>query len=233
MALMLLITMASQAQIHSSTNSRITKTKEKKVVNDTADYNRISLGYSLLYTEKDESGKMFRGGELDYLHGFNLTKNCPFFLELGLRVAFDAYKYTYNNGGEAFFDYRTETTIQRSLLSASIPLSFSYKLTFVNGFYIAPYLGPQLRVNIVGKDKVSETVSENGEELLDEMYNLFDKEETDPAMKRVQFGGQAGLNIGYKRLNMGAGYYFCSPLWKDGSEKMKCNGLSATIGINF
>lgn len=230
MALMLLFATATQAQIHSSSNSKITVTKEKII--DTTNYNRIYLGYSGLNASNFTTGSLlnrFNGGELGYLRGINLTKKAPLFLEIGGCASMDISKKESDKN-----QTDKSMTVQRSLLSFTVPVSLTYKATFYNGFYLAPYLGPQLRVNIWGKDKVTIKLREQGNETETSIScDLFDPEMTDPTVKRIEFGGQAGLNFGIKWINFGIGYYIDSPLYKNDSEKVILHGISGTVGINF
>lgn len=220
---------AAQAQIHSSTNSKITITKEKII--DTTSYNRIYLGYSGLNASNLSTGSVlnrFRGGELGYLRGINLSKKASFFLEIGGRVSMDINKKVSDEGQKEI-----GVTMQRSLLSLTVPVSLTYKAMFPSRFYVAPYIGPQLRINMMGKDKVTINVNEGANHAIESTYDLFDSEDTDPTLKRGELGVQAGLNFGIKRINFGVGYYIDSPIYKKDSEKVNLHGLSGTIGINF
>lgn len=225
----MLFACAAQAQIHSSSNSKITKER----VFDTNNYNRISLGFSMFVSKIEVNSDLntyrFHGGELDYVRGINLTKKAPVFLEVGGRVTYDMYK-TIKSEVES-----QEISLSRSFLALSVPVSFTYKATFGNGFYLAPYLGPHLRVNILGQDKLAYKIQQNGVDEVDveEKYGLFDNDATDPTFKHIQFGAQGGLNLGYKRVNIGVGYYFDSPIYKLENKSMLMHGLSASVGINF
>lgn len=79
----------------------------------------------------------------------------------------------------------------------------------------------------------------------DEYYSLFrsgDGEhdffaEGDDVCKRFQFGGQFGVNFGYKAFNFGFAYYLDTPYYKYNERgfdyKVKNHGLSLTVGYNF
>lgn len=213
----LVLSLSVNAQIHSSTNSKITRIREKKLVLDTTNYNRFSVGYSQLSWYD-----LLRGAELGYLHGFHLSHKNSCFLELGLRASF--------NKKTRYEDHGADLVLNRYLFSMSLPVSFTYKLKFANGLYLSPYVGPYLRVNIIGIDKMD--FDNNNETLKKTMkYNLFDSEETSPKRNRAQFGGQMGLIFGYKAINVGVGVSI-----GDGVGNVKDNesfGVSTTIGVNF
>ena len=65
-------------------------------------------------------------------------------------------------------------------------------------------------------------------------------DDNEDTWKRFQFGGQLGVNIGYKALNLGIGYYFASPIYKYEDDysskndfKIKTGSLALTLGFNF
>lgn len=215
----MLFSLTATAQIHTSTSSKITRIKEKKLVLDTLNYNRISAGLSLTYAF-DPMG----GGELDYVHGFHLSQKNSLFLELGLRASFEK---SYNRSS---FWNDGDMLLNRYMFSLYLPINATYKIKYVNGIYISPYMGPHLRVNIIGMDKMEfNSEKEDVNETL--KFNLFDSKETYHKRNRVQFGGQVGLNIGYKFINIGLGSYIetgqVSEIYN------LCGGISATIGVNF
>lgn len=220
--------LTTYGQIYSSSNSRITTTKEKKkrnFVNDTASYNRVYAGFmkNFLVVSWEHGQRISNGAELGYLRGVSLTKKCPIFLDLGARISLDTEHQEES-------DPCLVSSRRRVLLAASVPVSLTFKRTFVNRFYLAPYLGPHLRVDMLGIDKVKIHWEQGSYSFDDESkYSLFNEDETEYAMKRVQFGFQFGLNFGYKALSFGVG---CNTdVLK--LHKMGVLGLSGSVGINF
>lgn len=249
--------LTTYGQIYSSSNSRITTTKEKKkrnFVNDTASYNRVYAGFmkNFLATSWTQGGTVCNGAELGYLRGVSLTKKCPLFLELGTRISFDTYRVGESYEGISFIPYNIDhdgsnldynaiwkqvSSLHSFLLAVSIPVSLTYKRTFANGFYLAPYVGPQLRLNILGMEKVKIHLdAPYGEFSFDDelKYSLLNDEETNPAMKRAQLGFQFGLNLGYKVMNFGLGYDMdLSTKFKGRQKHSTIFGLSFSVGLNF
>ena len=239
-----------QAQIVSSKNSRLTVEKQAKVKPEIANYNRISFGLSTMklrdtYYDKsdrevfdfDDESITLKGIDINYLRGISLTQKFPLYLEVGGRMTFDT-------DNESYSDYDAHI----NMLSLSVPVNVTYKYTFSNGFYLAPFVGIHFRTNLFGKVKYEDTDGYDYEKE-EYKYNIFKADDDDddayfdddedPA-KRFQFGGQVGLNFGYKALNIGFAYYFDTPLYKYESKtnsmydyKYKSGGVALTVGVNF
>ena len=185
-----------------------------------------------------------KGFDVNYLHGFSLTQKIPLYLEVGGRLTFDTYKWDkYREYYGSWFKEKDRFNI----LSLSVPINVSYKYTFNNGLYIAPFAGIHFRLNLLGQWKY-ETVNSDGHSH-DGTINLFKaddydddafcEEDEDPC-KRFQFGGQLGVNFGYKAWNMGLAYYLDTPFYKydevsNSKEdfKYKASGIALTVGYNF
>lgn len=244
-----------QAQIVSSQNSRFTVNREK-IAHNYENYNRISFG---LATDKlkssdekvfnfkdfdyDKKSVTLKGIDFNYLRGINLTQKFPLYLEVGGRLTYDTYKY--EDDDEDY--YGSNTWSERlNLLSLSVPVNVSYKYTLSNGFYVAPFVGIHFRLNLLANDKWKETfIDRYGDvEKDDGVYSFFKADEDDDdaffadgedTAKRFQFGGQIGVNLGYKAFNLGLAYYFDTPIYKndDADFKVKTGGVSLTVGYNF
>lgn len=223
-------------------------------------YNRASIGLSLLqlkdtyYLDSDktvycfEDGKIWmKGIDINYLHGFKILSKLPLYVEAGGRITMDSYKDTYiDTEWQSLGTTVYETKNRLIILALSVPVNITYKYTFNNGLYIAPFAGIHMRLNLLGKIKSNERSSFGKEE--DESYNIFksgddgyweDGDEDDHA-HRFQFGGQVGVNVGYKAWNLGIAYYLDTPLeeYKDVlynkyDWKYKQGSLAITVGYNF
>ena len=248
----------AQAQIVSSNNSRITVEKQVKEKKETPNYNRISLGLSTMrlkdtYYNKynrevfDFDGEkiMMKGVDFNYLRGISLTSNIPLYLEVGGRVTFDTYNKTIDEDEYKGVVYEEKARV--NILSLSVPINVTYKFSFDNGLYIAPFAGIHFRTNILGTVKYTEEASTGAKDK--ETYNLFKADDHDDdaffdddedTCKRFQFGGQFGVNFGYKALNLGLTYYLDTPFYKYESKsnskydyKYKSSGVALTLGVNF
>ncbi len=249
-----------QAQIVSSKNSRLTVEKQAKVKPEIANYNRFSLGLStnkfktsddnlfkFKIDGKREESMTLKGLDINYMRGISLTQKFPLYLEVGGRLTYETLKSTNKDGGNNWSEKETE---RFNLLSLSVPVNVTYKYTFSNGFYLAPFVGIHFRLNLMANDKWEYEETYYGEtEKEDGKMSFFKADEEDEdayfdedmdVCKRFQFGGQVGLNFGYKALNIGLGYYFDTPFYKYDSDtnssndfKIKSGGVALTVGVNF
>ena len=258
---MLFMVGSAQAQIVSSKNSRITIEKTKTLHNY-ENYNRLSFGLSTLklsdtYFDKsereildfDKKSITLKGMDFNYLRGISLTQRFPLYLEVGARMTFDTYQDEWKDSDSWGYERESDRI---NILALSVPVNVTYKYTFDNGFYLAPFAGIHFRLNLLGQVKYDYEEGNNygdydsedgtinlfktGDDDDDDVY--FDDDED--ACKRFQFGGQIGLNFGYKALNVGFAYYFDTPFYKYSSDydskydfKYKQGGVSLTIGYNF
>lgn len=221
-------------------------------------YNRASVGLSTLRlkdtfkdgTERsvycfDDEKIWMKGVDINYLHGFRVTSKMPLYLEVGGRLTYDTHRDSYM---ETYYhnlgSVDEETIYHFSIFSFSVPANVSYKYIFKNGAYIAPYVGIHFRLNLFGKIKEKEENTYGHKESA--TYKIFKSdeegfwEEDGDHAKRFQFGGQVGVNVGYKVWNLGIAYYLDTPLEKyvddvdsEYNWKYKQGGIAITVGYNF
>lgn len=198
-------------------NANGASTSDGILVKENSDYNRIQFGYApqifaasyMGYSGESMTAQGFKAG---YLHGFNITgQKLPLFVELGADLNF-------NTKGDALF-LGGGTNVTTNLLSFNIPINLAYKLSFKNGMWIEPYAGMSFKVNAVARMKA------NGESV-----NLFNVVED---LKRFQYGGQIGANLGYKCVNVNIGYHWDMPIYNVEGYKLKTKGVIVTLGYNF
>lgn len=247
MMCILLTGITAKAQLVGSQTKKIEttyKTTTKTVVvNDYKNYNRISLGLSSLKLKDSDNEEVLvyekgsigmKGLDINYLHGFSMTDRFPLYLEVGGRLTVNHYKESENDYDDENNYYEAEA--KTNIMALSIPVNATYKHTFSNGIYIAPFVGLHLRFNMLGKLKLKEKSVSRGHIEFDDddSYNLFKDGEVDEEdCKRVQFGGQFGVNFGYKAWNLSFAYYLDTPFYKDSDFKLKSRDLSLTVGYNF
>ena len=239
LAVLAVLASSVQAQIVSSNSSKIERIevapKEK------SGYNRIYAGYANLkphystnvndlssaVSDRNDDLSPLSGFKVGYLHGSKVANKIPLFLEWGAEFAYNQ-KSGYvglSNYDDDYEDYCTSKTF-----GVVIPLNITYKFEFRNGLYVAPYAGINGRVNVIGKTTLDES---------DEDYDWFDEDDMgeDEAYKRFQFGGQFGVNLGYKALNVNIGYQMNRPIYKveESGDYIKLSTRSFTVGlgINF
>lgn len=201
-------------------------------------YNLISVSndITLISANKDQrpfgldasSSEILNGFGFEYTHGFGLGSNT--FFEAGLK--FNTGFYNESQEGvleidEIEFDYKE--TLEYAYSRVSVPLSLSHRFHHSGKFYITPYAGIDLHLNLTGTTK--DTV-ELDDEKVSVIYNWFKKEETNPKFKRFQMGWHIGVRAEYYRgfVNANFGTDFL-PVWK--KDKFKFNTLHFAIGIGY
>lgn len=234
----------ADAQIVSS-NAKLVVETPKKPKKVSTSYNRIGIRYAGLNgsfsTTVNEAGtddvikalneqiETAHGGELSYLRGILLTKKVPLYLEVG---------------GQLTFTGASDNNVEMAL-AASIPVNVAYKYTTSSGFYIEPYAGVNFRVMLTADnifDDRYETYYETtyvtgyygtSYPMVTEHYR-----KVDPIGNRFLFGGEIGLNFGYKVLNINIGYQMFTALTSqqvgtDDFLRYSPRYLVAGIGFNF
>lgn len=228
---------ASAQFVNSGSNATTTTPQTEtgsRMIKDTRDYNRFEFGYlpsamSFDYDDAPDDEK-FKGFEVGYIHGFNLTKKLPLFLELGGQIQYRSYKDSWS--GEIYYEgyyFDTDITYKEKLLSINIPVNLTYRLNINKDFAISPFFGFDFRINVIGKRPI--TVEVEGESA-DEDYNLFDEDEMgkDNTWKRFQAGWHIGVNLDWKALHVGVAY---GTDMNEIAEKTKFKTTTVALGFNF
>lgn len=217
------------------------------------DYNRVTVGFQSLdlhnntnITSIASEGTM-DGFKVGYTHGFSLGKETPLFLEVGADFSYNisSSEVTYLSSPLTGVQYdRRNTTC-----GITVPVSLGYKFSFQNGMWLEPYAGVNMKVNLSGKtkhefknapgmkdadmdwfkteDMSRDDLAGSGDDLL--YYNNLGN----AACRRVQFGGQVGVNVGYKRMNLNVAYQMHTNLQNANNFKINTRALTVGVGYNF
>ena len=187
----------------------------------TRDYNRITVGYNpMKISWQDRADENFKLCPLSssisfgYLHGSNLVKSLPLFVEYGATL-----HYSFGEGKEEKkYASATNYSVNKAkMYSLNIPLNVALRLGFKeNKISIAPYAGLNMRYNIAGtiqkfKGAIINSGSSVGGGSYTTTYNLFDSSDDKSAMgekalNRFQLGINAGVGFTLNRLYLGVGY---------------------------
>lgn len=219
--MMAIISFAAQAQIVGSKNSRITVTQKEKAPSQ--DYNRLYVGYANMTAHGDVNNMdALQGFKVGYLHAFSITKKVPLYVQAGLELQYGTYGDTKSEGG-------VKATVRDNALGFNIPVSLTYKYTFKNGLYIEPYAGIRFRINAL----FNETYKVSGYGVSESGSTSFFDGDSDETFNRFQFGGQFGVNLGYKNYNFNLGYELYTPIYKYHDFQFKYNTFTVGVGMNF
>lgn len=256
LALTAAVTTASAQFANTGASNASSKSHSGKSVleKDTESYNRIYVSYSPLALKGfyGAAGKLsLTGVSAGYTHGINLKSDLPLFLEIGGQVSYASGKFDKSDlpllslldnmiDDDPMFLLNLEQ--KHTFVAVSVPVAVSYKLSFADKkFSVAPLIGLNFRYNIIGE---FETTINNS--MLDtiepgfsnEIYKIWDNSPSDQMLygpregdyKGFQIGWQIGLNINYKKLNLGVSYT------KDFSkitDTAKASITYVTLGVNF
>jgi hypothetical protein len=229
----------------------------------TDNYGRFYIGYNPVSVDwesnENESKKIFpmeNGLTLGYIHGHNIVKSLPLYIEYGANVAWIF--------GE---DKIIEDEFKLNMFSINVPVNLAFRLSFANNdFSVTPYLGLNFRVNVAGTTKRSLINKyKDGDATYTSTqivkYKLFSSDETDLededawdidksgnettreattgmgdyAFKRFQVGFNVGVAASYKRLHFGIGYVadFNNLVNYDDDLECKLGVPTISLGITF
>ena len=206
-----LATATASAQFANSSSSSASGSSIWTTVN-TDGYNRIYVSYlpsKLKFNDGDEDLKLKGSFEAGYLRGIGLTSNVPLYLEVGGALQYRSYSEE---------DYGYETKF--NMLSLNIPVALTYRINVTDDFAVSPNFGFDFRVNVMGKEKVTE----DGDELYD--TDLF----SDADWNRFQAGWHIGVGLDYRALHFGVQY---GTDFNEIAEELKIATTSVTLGFNF
>lgn len=207
-------------------NTNVQSSGNKMSSVDTEGWEKVYVSYNpmkMIIDTKGADDVEFTGFSLGYSKGYSISKDFPLFAEVGIEGTYafktmDAEDLGYNSN----YDIEQKTTY----VGVSVPLNLGYKFTITEkNLSIVPYVGVNLRGNIIGKYKIIQDDEE-------EDYDYFDKDDVgkDGQWKRVQFGYQLGIGLYYNQVYVGVGHS------KDMSElckKTKISKTSITLGYTF
>ncbi len=185
---------------------------------DTEDYNRVGITYeNLNISPKGGDGFGLNGFGINYIHGFSVSSTLPIFVETGLKYSANFHSESEEMSGD-------DLDVKTTFMSLSVPVNVAYKFAVGDGMSIQPYLGLNLKLHLMGKQKYSY----DGES---ESVNVFDKDDMDgDAWKRFQLGWHIGAGFNYNQFYVGLSY---GTDFIKIAEKVNTGTFSLGVGYNF
>lgn len=212
--------MVANAQIVTSRSSSVTRIEQPTEVVPSNNYNRFYIGATIgipSTTGVDLDGHKIPtayGVTAGFLWGLNIVPNMPLYVEFGPEVtwmtASDSYKDSdsYGRYEEVWTD-----DVTANFLSISVPVNVTYRFDITDKFSIAPFVGPNLKFNILAKgtDKESYIEYKDGEiyrsDSDSEDFDAFDEDDTDSnTANRFQYGYNIGCNFSIGQWTFGYRY---------------------------
>lgn len=129
--LLLSCAMSIKAQVGTVVNQTINTTTTTRVVEvGYTKYNRLSFSYAK-YDHHIKDPWSRHGFIAEYIHGWNLMKSQPLYLESGL-----AFQCNFDD----------------LYIGFDIPIEITYRYTFKNQFYVAPHAGFDLGIPVIDEE---------------------------------------------------------------------------------
>lgn len=129
------------------------KSKASAAAAEIGDYNQFGISYvnekfSYDFPKGSETEDISANGfALKYIHGFSVSKSLPMYVETGLNVNFN---FASTELGEDPYTYTQK--FQNAALA--IPINFAYKFNINENVAIKPFLGLNVKLNLLGRTKM-------------------------------------------------------------------------------
>lgn len=214
------------------------------------DYNRVGLSYNNDAYNLDngakedfewESNPSLNGLGINYVHGFKLSSVLPMFVEVGANVNFNfgSFKLFDESYGGTIYSFKAKM----QNINLQVPVNYVYRFNVSEDFSIAPYLGVNLKMNVIGKIKemVEATIGGQTEKEEAEWQNLYSSDDMEgEAWNRFQIGWQVGVGFQYSKIYLGVQYgtdfipaYSYSESYEGDTYKGKINTSSLKINLGY
>ena len=190
----------------------------------------MSAGDESLYGKYGMDISGLNGFSVGYVQSWKIAKSFPIFFETGAGINFARW-----SDSDDYMDIGEDLDLKGTTLGLDIPLNVVFGVKINDNLAIKPYTGFYLRVNLMGKAKVSsdnDMIQEVLEEYDEDSYNLFDEDDMgdDDKWKRVQFGWQIGATLDINKFNVGIGYGID---FNEIADDARFGIFSARLGYNF
>lgn len=212
-------------------------------------YNRIGAGYTNTRLSSDKENEVLivdgknhffqHGFDIEYVHGFSLSKKLPMFIETGLRVDFGF-------GSQKIDPNRISAStkilkMRMQNIYIAVPVNFAYKIGVSNNVALTPFVGIDLKMNlmtqrktigvpdvIIGSDGIpvlDGNIVGNWESLYytDHSYAFGDK-------YRYQVGWHVGVGVDIWRFYLGINY---GTDFTKAFKEVNASNLAVSVGFNL
>lgn len=178
---------------------------------ETTDYNLFGISYvnetfsydfPKGYDDADNIGT--NGFALKYLHGFSVSKSLPMFVETGLNLNFNFGSMDY---------YNDDASVKYQFAALAVPVNFAYRFKANESVTIKPYLGLNVKFNLMGRTKWEFEDDEDTD--YDEkddstswcsLYSKNDMGDSHAVWNRFQLGWHIGADLQFNRFYIGLNY---------------------------
>lgn len=191
-------------------------------------YNRVAVAYT--NTKLSEEAFSYEnvslhlnGFSIEYTHGFGLSKRIPLFLEIGVnfncgfRTETETAYYSIPVENETYSG-SVETKYKIQNINFNIPVNLAYKIGINEKTYCTPYVGINMRMNCMLREKIHITTEENVQMQSHNMSEikhydtgwstLYPEDGIHPFADgyRYQIGWHAGVGMTLRKIYVGVEY---------------------------
>lgn len=215
----------STATIPAQTKMTDMKTSINSIYNS---YNRVAVAYTNTKLSEgissyETESLHLNGFGIEYLHGFSLSKRIPLFLETGVNFNFGFRTETET----AYYSIPVENEIYSGSeedkykfqnINFNIPVNLAYKIGINEKTYCTPYVGINLRMNCMFREKLHITTENNVQmqsHTMSEIKHydtgwstLYPEDGLHPFADgyRYQIGWHAGVGMTLRQIYVGVEY---------------------------
>lgn len=183
------------AQFSTGGNSKMSSTSTDSF----AGYDMLTLSYTNSSLDPKYGDEISMNGfSLGYIHGFSISNTRPMFIETGLKLT-----GSFHSDSES--DDDDEYSVFEQNWSVSVPVNFAWKFTINDKFSVKPFVGLNLKGNIYGSTKYTETYRGEEEEYKSNWYDKDDMGD-DGVFRRFQMGWHIGAGLQYSSFYVGINY---------------------------
>lgn len=213
-----------------------------------APYNQFGISYTnVKYTwdipgDDDMDDISTNGISLKYIHGFSVSQKLPMYVETGLNLNFGFA----SNDVDIDEDYEDVLAISNKYQFAAlaIPVNFAYKFNINETVAIKPYIGLNLKFNLMGRTKMNvDVLDDDLYDYIDEddlegewasYYSKKDMGDKDSVWNRFQMGWHIGADVQFNKFYVGLNYGTdFIKAWKYKKYSVNSGTFNIGIGVCF
>lgn len=220
------------------------KSKASAAAAEIGDYNQFGISYvnekfSYDYPKGYDMDDISANGfALKYIHGFSVSKSLPMYVETGLNVNL--------NFGSTTYDDDEDYTQKFQYAALAIPVNFAYKFNINEKVAIKPFLGLNVKLNLLGRTKWEYTGDDDEDDYYYEdededdkpewssLYSEKDMGSKDAVWNRFQLGWHVGVDFQFNKFFLGVNYgtdFIKAYSYK--KYKVNSSTLNISLGVCF
>lgn len=210
-------------------------------------YNRIGTGYAFTRFSSDKENEVLivdgknqiflHGFDIEYIHGFSLSKKIPMFIETGLKLDFGFATQVID--GNRISASTKVTGIRMQNIYMAIPVNFAYKIGIGNNVALTPFVGVDLKMNLMTRRKIARVpdiiMGPNGipvpdGKIVEDWESLYNRDGSYMFGDKYhyQVGWHVGVGVDIWRIYLGINY---GTDFTKAFKNVNCSNFAASVGF--